>query len=64
LASGARGANKENVVDAWAELRKRWIEGGMKWGGRFHDMSWQYLQPENWNPIKQLKDAGLWKEDK
>jgi hypothetical protein len=34
-----------------SELRKRWIEKGMVWKYK--------TPPDNWNPIEQLKRAGM-----
>lgn len=44
------GKNKEDINKNHINLRKKWIEGGMKWWSKSN------LQPENWNPIEQLKN--------
>lgn len=41
------------------ELRRQWIDGGMKF---FLDM--RDRKPENWNPIEQLKNIGVTLKDK
>jgi hypothetical protein len=53
-ASGERGAGKEDRKEAWAELRRVWIRGGMK----FSFQKYGVKPPEGWDPVKQLTEAG------
>ncbi|MDG6908470.1 MAG: hypothetical protein JRN20_22090 [Nitrososphaerota archaeon] len=48
----------------WDQLRKEWIDGGMKWGGKHSESIKKYNHkfsepPENWDPVEQLKEADL-----
>jgi hypothetical protein len=43
------------IKDRYDELRKKWIEGGMKWSS----VSTIYIVPENWNPKRQLLNIGI-----
>ena len=38
---------------AHAELRKRWVSDGMQWWSKHQ------IKPDDWDPIKQPKEAGL-----
>lgn len=52
------GNIKEEIISRWNKLRKEWIDGGMKWNW---SMKWHRQrenpdsEPQNWNPIEQLK---------
>ena len=40
----------------WDAYRKEWIRGGMRWGD---DDPASNLQPNNYNPLEQLKSIGI-----
>ncbi|THF66294.1 hypothetical protein E6C76_05480 [Pseudothauera nasutitermitis] len=43
----------DDSVVAHADLRKKWISNGMQWWSR------NQIKSNGWDPIKQLKDAGM-----
>ena len=48
----AAGGDESARARIYADWRRRWIEGGMKWWSKS-------ARPEGWDPKKQLRDAGL-----
>jgi len=49
----AAGGNLERRLEIYAAWRRKWKASGMKW------WSTESTAPENWDPEKQLQDAGL-----
>ena len=42
-----------DVNSSLADLRDAWLESGPTWWSKAEEM------PENWNPLKQMEDAGI-----
>lgn len=42
----------EKMANKYRELRKKWVDGGMKWWSR-------RPRPNNWNPSEQLQNVPL-----